>query len=133
MARQAQTAMGRKDLEVNAGMTPFVPKPLTSSSKAEGRFGKQDFVYVAEDDTYRCPAGERLTSRSTSVEDGMILNVYWTSACQNCSVESGPQTRPLVMRHPWMEVARRYVRRAARCAAGRFGDWRCRPRCGHSL
>jgi hypothetical protein len=101
MARQAQTAMGRKDLEVNAGMTPFVPKPLTSSSKAEGRFGKQDFVYVAEDDTYRCPAGERLTSRSTSVEDGMILNVYWTSACQNCSVESGPQTSPLVMRHPW--------------------------------
>ena len=41
----------------HAGMTPFVPKPLTSGSKAEGRFGKQDFVYVAEDDTYRCPAG----------------------------------------------------------------------------
>jgi len=57
MAQQAQTAMGRKDLEVvadrgyfkgeeilacqNAGMTPFVPKPLTSGSKAEGRFDKQ--------------------------------------------------------------------------------------------
>ena len=26
-------------------MTPYVPKPLTSGAKAEGRFGKQDFVY----------------------------------------------------------------------------------------
>ena len=77
MAQQAQTAMGRKDLEAIAdkgyfkgeeilecesvGITPFVPKPLTSGSKAVGRFGKQDFVYVAEDNTYRCPAGQRLT------------------------------------------------------------------------
>ena len=27
---------------------------------AKGRFGKQDFIYVAEDDVYLCPAGERL-------------------------------------------------------------------------
>ena len=38
-------------------MTPYVPKPLTSNAKAEGRFGKQDFTYVAEQDVYRCPAG----------------------------------------------------------------------------
>jgi hypothetical protein len=25
---------------------------MTSGAKAEGRFGKQDFVYVAEDDVY---------------------------------------------------------------------------------
>jgi len=49
-------------------MTPYVPKPLTSGAKAEGRFGKQDFVYVAEDNTYRCPAGESLTWRFSSVE-----------------------------------------------------------------
>ena len=30
-----------------AGITPYVPKPLTSGAKAEGRFGKQDFVYIA--------------------------------------------------------------------------------------
>ena len=104
MAQQAQTAMGRKDLEIvadrgyfkgeeilacqSAGMTPFVPKPLTSSSKAEGRFGKQDFVYLAGEDTYRCPAGERLTSRYASVEDGMTLHVYWTSACPNCPLKA---------------------------------------------
>ena len=69
-------------------MTPFVPKPLTSSSKAEGRFGKQDFVDPAGEDTYRCPAGERLTSRYASVEDGMTLHVYWTSACPNCPLKA---------------------------------------------
>ena len=30
-----------------AGNTVTLPKPMTSNSKAEGRFGKQDFRYVA--------------------------------------------------------------------------------------
>ena len=34
---------------------------MTSHSKAEGRFGKQDFRYLVEEDVYVCPAGERLT------------------------------------------------------------------------
>jgi transposase len=104
MAKQAQAAMGRQQLEVvadrgyykgeeilachTAGMTPFVPKSLTSGSKSEGRFGKQDFVYLADDDTWRCPAGERLTSRYTSVEHGMNLYVYWTTACQGCPIKA---------------------------------------------
>src|ERR1700680_4599552 len=32
-----------------AGITVTLPKPMTSNSKAEGRFGKQDFRYVAEE------------------------------------------------------------------------------------
>ena len=32
----------------NAGVTVTLPKPMTSNSKAEGRFGKQDFRYVAK-------------------------------------------------------------------------------------
>ncbi len=36
-----------------------LPKPMTSNSKAEGRFGKQDFRYVADADNYICPAGEK--------------------------------------------------------------------------
>ena len=43
-----------------AGITVTLPKPMTSSAKAEGRFGKQDFVYKPEEDVYRCPAGETL-------------------------------------------------------------------------
>ncbi len=46
-----------------AGITVTLPKPMTSGAKAEGRFGKQDFAYLADEDVYRCPAGERLTYR----------------------------------------------------------------------
>ena len=46
-----------------AGITVTLPKPMTSGAKSEGRFGKQDFVYIAAEDVYRCPAGERLTYR----------------------------------------------------------------------
>jgi len=100
MASQAKEAMGVDALDVLAdrgyfkgeevlacerlGVTPYVPKPLTSGAKAKGRFGKQDFVYRAEDDTYRCPAGETLTRHFTSVEDGMTLHVYWTTKCAEC-------------------------------------------------
>jgi hypothetical protein len=51
-------------------VTPIVPKPLTSGAKADGRFGKQDFVYDAGEDVYRCPAGEKLTWRYWNVEAG---------------------------------------------------------------
>jgi transposase len=70
-----------------AGITVTLPKPLTSGSKAKGRFGKQDFVYVAEDDVYRCPAGERLVHRFTNREKGLTLRRYWTNACQACAIK----------------------------------------------
>jgi hypothetical protein len=53
-----------------AGITVTLPKPMTSGAKSDGRFGKQDFVYIADQDVYRCPAGERLTYRYTNEEDG---------------------------------------------------------------
>ena len=43
-----------------AGITVTLPKPMTSGAGWDGRFGKQDFVYLPEEDAYRCPAGERL-------------------------------------------------------------------------
>jgi hypothetical protein len=46
---------------------------MASGVNAKGRFGKQDFVYVAAVDVYRCPAGEQLTYRYTNEEDGKIL------------------------------------------------------------
>jgi transposase len=49
-----------------AGITVTLPKPMTSNSKTEGRFGKQDFRYVAEEDLYICPAGERLAYHYTN-------------------------------------------------------------------
>lgn len=71
-----------------AGIIPIVPKPLTSNSLAEGRFDKQDFIYIAADDEYRCPANERAIKRFTTVEAGMTLDVYWSSACPRCSLKA---------------------------------------------
>ncbi len=70
-----------------AGITVTLPKPLTSGSKAEGRFGKQDFVYLADEDVYRCPAGERLVYHYTTQEKGLTLRRYWTNACQGCAIK----------------------------------------------
>jgi Transposase DDE domain len=61
-----------------------LPKPLTSSAKSDGRFGKQDFVYLPDADVYRGPAGELLKYHYTNVENGLTLRRYWTEACQSC-------------------------------------------------
>jgi hypothetical protein len=100
MAEQARTEIGSEQIEVvadrgyyeggqikaceDAGITVMLPKPMTSGAKAAGRFGKQDFVYVAAEDVYRCPAGEKLTYRYASEEDGKMLRRYWTTACKTC-------------------------------------------------
>ncbi len=70
-----------------ANITVTLPKPMTSGSKAKGRFVKQDFVYLAADDVYRCPAGERLVYHYTNVEKGLTLRRYWTNACQSCAIK----------------------------------------------
>ena len=77
-----------------AGITVTLPKPMTSGAKSDGRFGKQDFAYLPEEDAYRCPAGERLPYRYTNEEDGKMLRRYWTTACQNCSLKSQCTTGP---------------------------------------
>jgi transposase len=70
-----------------AGITVTLPKPMTSSSKAEGRFGKQDFRYVAEENVYICPAGERLAYSYTSEDKGLIVHRYATKACRHCAIK----------------------------------------------
>ena len=70
-----------------AGITVTLPKPMTSNAKAEGRFGKQNFVYQPAADVYRCPAGETLKYRYTNVENGLTLRRYWTTACLSCPIK----------------------------------------------
>ena len=70
-----------------AGIAVTLPKPMTSGAKAQGRFGKQDFVYLPDEDVYRCPAGERLTYHFTAEEHGQQLRRYWTSACRTCAIK----------------------------------------------
>src|SRR5258708_28469775 len=104
MSEKAKAAMGVDDLDMLAdrgyfsgeeivacealGVTPYVPKPLTSGAQADGRFGKQDLVYLPDQDAYRCPAGEVLSRRMTTVEKGLTLHRYWNlSSCGACSLK----------------------------------------------
>ncbi len=89
MARQAKAVLKAETLEAvadrgyfsspeilachEAGITVTLPKPMTSGAKSDGRFGKQDFVYLPEEDAYRCPAGERLPYRYTNEEADKML------------------------------------------------------------
>ena len=110
MAEQARTEIGSEQIEVvadrgyyeggqikaceDASITVMLPKPMTSGAKAAGRFGKQDFVYVAAEDVYRCPAGEKLTYRYANEEDGKTLRRYWTTACKTCPLKTKCTTGP---------------------------------------
>ncbi len=98
MAKQARVAMGTQSLSVvadrgyfkseeilachEAGITTFVPKAKTSGAAAAGRFDRDDFIYDAAQNEYRCPAGERLIWRFATVEKGLKLHRYWSSNCQ---------------------------------------------------
>jgi len=70
-----------------AGIAVTLPKPMTSGIEAKGRFGKQDFVYLSDEDVYRCPAGKKLKYHYTNEEDGQQLRRYWTNACRDCALK----------------------------------------------
>jgi transposase len=104
MAQKAQVALGRKGIGViadrgyykgheirdceMAGVHTYVPKPMTSGSKAAGRFSKADFVYLAQVDEYRCPAGQRMHHGFNVVEDGMKMHVYSRYGCGDCPLKA---------------------------------------------
>ena len=103
MAKQAKAALEVDKLDVvadrgyfdsqeilacdRADISVILPKPQTSGNKAKGRFVKADFRYLADEDVYLCPAGERLTYRFTREEAGLALRRYWTHACQACAIK----------------------------------------------
>jgi transposase len=103
IAKQAKEAIDSDDLEVvadrgyfngneilaceEAGITPYVPKTQTSNNQAKGLFGKRDFIFIAKDDEYECPAGQRLAYHSTSQDKGKVIHRYWTSACSKCRLK----------------------------------------------
>src|SRR5271165_2499166 len=64
-----------------AGITVTLPKPMTSNSKAAGRFGKQDFRYVAAEDVYVCPAGQRLAYSFTTEDKADQARRHVSKSC----------------------------------------------------
>jgi hypothetical protein len=109
ITEQARTQMGVETLDAvadrgyyaseeiraceEAGITVTLPKPMTSNSKAVGRFGKQDFRYVAAEDIYICPAGQRLVYSFTTEDKGLVLRRCRTNAYQSCGIKSGTSVR----------------------------------------
>src|SRR6202045_128484 len=108
MAEQSRTEMGVETLDVvadrgyyeseeikaceDADITVTLPKPMTSNSKAAGRFGKQDFRYVAAEDAYVCPSGQRLAYSFTTKDKDLVLRRYRTNACQSCAIKGSCTT-----------------------------------------
>jgi len=103
VAKQAKAVLQRDTLDVvadrgyyngdeiraceQAGIDAYLPKPKTSPNKAKGLFDRAAFFYIEEDDEYQCPAGERLTHRTTATEKGKKIKRYWTSKCSSCTIK----------------------------------------------
>ncbi len=104
MAKRVQAILGKEQLSVvadmgyyhgdeikaceEAGVTVYIPKPNTSANTALGLFGKERFVYDAQEDCYRCPAGETLKYHFDSEELGRKIRYYWTPACRGCQIKA---------------------------------------------
>jgi transposase len=104
MALAAREAMGKKQLKAyadrgyfmgpqikacdDAGIKAYVPKPMTSTARAMGRFDKSDFIYISREDEYQCPAGQRAIYRYTAEENGQQIRRYWSSECVGCTMKS---------------------------------------------
>lgn len=104
MAKAAKAALGRDEMSAVAdkgyfssreilachedGITTTLPRPETSGNRKKGMYVKADFAYAADADIYRCPAGETLTYRYTTEEGGLVVQRYWTNACQVCPIKA---------------------------------------------
>jgi transposase len=102
MGKQAKTELQAESLTVLAdagyyngdelrscedhNITAYVPHSATSHNKAKGQFDRSEFRYIAADDEYECPAGERLIHRFTRMEKDKEIRRYWSSACPNCPI-----------------------------------------------
>ena len=108
MSNQARDAIGTETATVIAdrgyfsgrqilaceqsGIAPLVPRPLMGSSVATGRFDKRDFIYHADADEYQCPAGQHAVHRFTTIEAGLTVRKYWSSACPRCPIKGSCTT-----------------------------------------
>jgi len=71
-----------------ANIKTYLPKPKTSPNRAKGQFDRDAFRYIAEDDEYECPAGQRLVYHTTIQEGGKSVSRYWTYKCRMCNIKA---------------------------------------------
>lgn len=132
MSNQAKKAMGFDRIDAladrgyykgeeikaceDAGIRTYLPKTNTANNRAKGRFEKSDFRYFPKEDIYRCPAGDVLKWRMTTVEKGQNLHRYWSSNCQTCALKTQctPSKQRRVTRWEHEGILDRVERRLAR-------------------
>lgn len=70
-----------------AGITAFVPPNRAINNQGDGSFfQKSDFSFDAEQDCYRCPAGETLQRKQVTNKDRQTI--YTTTACPECALKA---------------------------------------------
>jgi transposase len=107
MACQAQEVLGGGQLSVvadrgytnveqlkkceEAGILPYVDRPKNSHNYKLGLFTKEDFLYDATKDSYRCPGDQELTFRHEGPDrknKDRWVRYYATNACPRCPLRS---------------------------------------------
>ena len=71
------------------GMDVYVPVPKRVARQCrDEQFGRDDFRYDAQDDTYVCPAGQQLVRSGSSSKNGKLYFIYCPAAavCRDCSL-----------------------------------------------
>ena len=80
-----------EDIEAceKAGIVPYVPRPQRGPSVKAGLFRKDEFHYDADNDSYICPAGQRLYPYSSSLLRGLKkINYVNKLAGDDCKIRS---------------------------------------------
>jgi Transposase DDE domain len=97
-------------------ITPHVPV-IDKSARRDGTFAREHFVYDGEADVYVCPAGKRLTTTGTLVNDATTL-LYRGSTldCGRCAFKERCCPKTPVRKVPRSIHER--VREVARSLAG---------------
>lgn len=129
MAQQTKEALSAERLEVladggyangehlhaceAANITATVPRRIIPGSAA-GLYQKDNFKYEAEQDQYRCPAGEILPRNG--IDKRRNLHLYRRRGCNSCPLQAActPSNTRIVTRHFYEDA---YARSQARLQA----------------
>jgi transposase len=140
-----------KDCEDNAIVAYVPPAKRSGRLEAQGRLSHQEFIYDAEADAYRCPAGKLLTpGEGRKINTGGRIEIRYTSRKADCDVcplrsrclSAKTPTRTIyrweheavLERHrARMKDAEVQMRRRAALAEHPFGTLKCRAGYRHFL
>jgi transposase len=70
-------------------MMPYVPVMRTVNNQGDGTlFGREDFRYEPDSDSYTCPGNKKLLRKHTHLKDRYTMYKASTGDCGTCSLKS---------------------------------------------